>query len=319
MSPLFRARAPWGIPVLALALIGGCGPAPSEEKESDATPPASQSPAMPAKLVFAFQRQKDPAKLKEDAEALGAKLKEALGIPVEVVVPTAYSATVQALISRRADIAYLSSLPYILASREAKIEPLLVERREGSGAYDSLFVIPKDSPVQTLADLQGKKMAFTSATSSSGYVFPYGHLVQQGHIAKGAKPDTFFKQAVFAGGYDKALIAVTRGQADVAAVSDYTMEGETADKYLPASERAKLRILARVPGVPTHLIAVRSDLPEEIKEKVRQVLLDLSKTDKELLTDVYGASSFAPADADHVAAALKALQDAGLDPQAVVE
>jgi ABC-type phosphate/phosphonate transport system substrate-binding protein len=38
-----------------------------------------------------------------------------LGKPVRVVVPVDYSASVQALVSGQADVAYLSALPYLLA------------------------------------------------------------------------------------------------------------------------------------------------------------------------------------------------------------
>lgn len=306
------------VSLLLAVFLAGCqtAPAPSAEPAETAAKPAE---TMPSKLVFAFQRQKDPAQLKEDADAVGARLSEKLGMPVDVVIPTAYGATVQALISKRADVAYLSSLPYLLAKRETGVEILLVEQRDGKAFYDSVFVVAKDSPIQSLEDLKGKRMAFTSATSSSGYVFPYGHLVEKGLLTAGAKPDTFFSQFSFAGGYDKALMAVARGQADVAAVSAYTMEGETADKYLPAEERAKLRILARVPNVPTHLIAVRSDLPQEVKDKVKETLLALSKEEPERMKDVYGAAVFAVADETHVAAAEEALKRTGLAPEAVVE
>lgn len=309
-----------GIAFGALLLLVGCGSAPSS---STASSPAPASPAAEAKapdrLVFAFQRQKDPAKLKGDADAVGEKLSAALGQPVDVVVPTSYGATVQALVSGRAHVAYLSSLPYLLADRETDVEILLAEERSGGTQYDSILVVAADSPIQKFEDLRGKSMAFTSPTSASGYVFPYAFFVDKGLLTKGAKPDTFFGKTQFAGGYDQALNAVLRGQADVAAVSDYTMEGPTADKYLPATERAKLRVLARVPGVPTHLIAVRSDLPAALKDKVRQTLLDLAKNEPERLADVYGATKFVQPTGDHVASSRKALENTGLDQGAVVE
>lgn len=279
----------------------------------------AQAATIPGRLVFAFQRQKDPAALKDDADALGKALEASLGTPVDVLIPTSYGATVQALISGRAHVAYLSSLPFLLAERETDVEILLVEQRGGKTDYDSVFVVAKDSPIRALADLEGKRMACTSPTSASGYVFPYGFLVEQGLIERGARPDTFFSQTQFAGSYDRALTAVLRGRADVAAVSDYTMEGATADKYLPAAERAKLRVLARVPGVPTHLIAVRSDLPSEFREKIRETLLRLAEEQPERLKDVYGAAEFVVPTGDHIASSRAALERTGLASDTVVE
>lgn len=305
------------LPFLCLAVaLAGCQPSAGPDENSDAkTEPSSA----PDRLIFAFQRQKDPEALKEVTDALGQRLATELNMPVDVLVPTAYGATVQALVSNRAHVAYLSSLPFLLAEQETEVEVLLVEERGGKTRYDSVLVVAKGSPIRSLDDLRGKRMAFTSATSASGYVFPYAFFVEKGLIAKAAMPETFFSKTHFAGGYDQALRAVLRGQADVCAVSDYTMEGPTADSYLSAGERAGLRILGRIPGVPTHLITIRSDLPEKLKETIRETLLELSRTEPERFTDVYGAASFAAPIEDHVAPTRAALERTGLDRAAVVK
>jgi phosphonate transport system substrate-binding protein len=296
----------------------GCGS--QESTPTSATPaPASKSEAAPERLIFAFQRQKDPAALKEDADAMGKMLSTNLEIPVDVLVPTSYGATVQALISNRAHVAYLSSLPFMLAEREAKVEILLVEERDGKTSYDSVLVVRADAPITDPAALRGKRMAFTSPTSASGYVFPMGYIAEKGFIQKGEKADTFFGQTTFAGGYDRALLAVLNGQADVAAVSDYTMEGPTADKYLSAEQRSKLRILDRIPNVPTHLIAIRSDLPEGMKQRIRETLLKMANEEPERLKDVYGAATLVEPKSDHVAQTRKTLEVTGLDRAEVVE
>lgn len=305
----------WTAAALALLALAGCG-APAEPTAAAERAGETKTVAPPEKLIFAFQRQKDPAALKEDAEAVAKLLTDELGVPVEVLVPTSYGATVQALISNRADVAYLSSLPYLLAKKETNVDILLVEERAGKADYDSVLVVANDSPIQSVADLKGKRMAFTSPTSASGYVFPWAFFIGEGLAEKGSKPDTFFSRTQFAGGYDRALRAVVNGQADVAAVSDYTMEGPTVDKYITAEERAKLRILTRIPGVPTHLIAIRSDLPADWRTKIQTAL---TKLDPERLKDVYGAPKLVvPAD-NHVASAETALANTGLSQDQVVE
>jgi phosphonate transport system substrate-binding protein len=144
-------------------------------------------------------------------------------------------------------------------------------------------------------------------------------LIEKGFLTEKGDPATFFSRVFFAGAYDKALRAVVDRQADVAVVSDYTMEGDRADLYLPAEDRAKLRILYRVPGVPTHLIAVRGDLPAEQKTKIREALLKLAKEEPDLFADLYGAASFVEVQGDsHVESARKALQATGLSPETLV-
>ncbi len=267
----------------------------------------------PDRLVFAFQRQADPRQVQEKAENLAAILSDELGIPVEVLIPASYGASVQAVVSNRAQVAYLSSIPFLLAREEAPVELLLAEVRDERTEYDSIFVVAKDSPYETIEDLRGARMMWTSATSASGYVFPYSRLVREGYLDRGEDPAQFFGRINYAGGYDRALEAVLRGQADVCAVSYYTMEGDRADLYMSEENREQLRVLERTPGVPTHLLSVRSDLPEDLREDLRRVLLEISEEQPELFADVYGAASFKAVEEDeHVKMAVEALENTGL-------
>jgi len=105
----------------------------------------------PTELVVVFQKQKDPAQLREDAEMVGNELSKLLGMPVKTVVPADYSATIQALVSLKADFAYVSAIPYLLAKRDGAAELLLAERRvDAAGTertdYDSILVVHKGQP-----------------------------------------------------------------------------------------------------------------------------------------------------------------------------
>lgn len=298
---------------LGLAL-SGCG--------GGAEKPAAKPEAELEKLVFVFQKQKEPEALKASADAVAKELSDRLGIPVEVVVPSDYSASVAALVSGQADAAYVSSLPFLLARRDGQAEVLLAEQRPDAQGeirtdYDSLIVVPKDSPLRTLDDLVSAagstRFCFTSATSTSGFIFPLKALVESGLLKAGEKPEGAFKEVSYAGGYSQALQQVVDGRADAAAVSFYTMEGPSTDTYLPQADREKLRILARISGVPTHVVSVRAGLSDAWKGKIRAALMDLAEAKPDLLKDVYGAASFVEVDEDaHVAASVKAVEAAGL-------
>lgn len=285
--------------------------------------PAAARDASPDKLVFVFQRQKDPAAIQASADLMAKELGAALGKPVEVMVPGDYSASVQALVSGRADFAYLSSLPFLLARRDGGAKLLLAEERSDVTTgrprtdYDAIIVVHKDSPLKTwddfVANAKNLRFSFTSPTSTSGYVMPLAYFIQQGLMAKGQKPETFFAEASYGGGYTQALTQVLKKRADVAAVSDYVMDGPKADVYLTAQERAELRVLKRIPGVPTHLIAVRGDLDRQIIDKARQTLMALSQTRPELVSDVYGARALVTVDENtHVAGTIAAIEATGL-------
>lgn len=280
------------------------------------------APADPDRLVFLFQRQRDPTQTRESAEAAAAFLSERLGIPVRAVVPGDYGASVQALVSEQADVAYVSSLPFLLARRDAGARILVAEvRADAQGfdrtEYDSVWVVRADSDLESMADVAQRasdlRVAFTSRTSTSGFVFATLRLVHEGVMQPGQDAGRVFRAVTHAGGYSQALREVLADRADLAAVSFYTVEGPTADVYTTAEERSNLRILARTPGVPTHLVCVRGGISESLAERIADALIQLSDERPDLLANVYGATRFQRVDEnEHIKGAVEAMEAVGL-------
>jgi len=273
-------------------------------------------------LVFVFQKQKNPDQIKETAKLVSNYLSKEIGIPVRTQVPSGYSASVQALVSKKADFAYTSSLPFLLARRDGGAELLLVEQREDTSGklrteYDAVLVVREDSPLKDISDLvetaSKQRIVFTSPTSTSGFVFAYARFVNENLLKPRQEPSSVFRSVSFGGSYTKAIEEILAGRGDVAAVSYYVVEGPQADKYFDAEQRKKLRILARTPGVPTHVISTRAGLSEDIKAKIKTALLKLSSEKPELLSDVYGTAKFITAEEDaHVAKTVEAVDYLGL-------
>src|SRR5690606_10991380 len=119
---------------------------------------AAQSRAEdPKSLVFVFQKQKNPTELKAAADKVAEYLTDELDMTVKVRIPTDYSASIQALVSKKADFAYTSSLPFLLARRDGGASILLAEQRKDVAGklrteYDSVFVVRKDSQLKSIDD-----------------------------------------------------------------------------------------------------------------------------------------------------------------------
>ncbi len=275
----------------------------------------------PETLIFSFQKQKKPDELQAAAQTMAQELTRITGKKVEVLVPTTYAASVQGLISNKVHVAYMDSLPFVLANQEAHIEIIAVEKRNNRTDYDSLIVVRKESPIKGLQDLRGKNMVFTSPTSTSGYLMPFARLLDDKLIENPTQLTTYFKNIIFAGGYDKALQALINGQADAAAFSDYVIEGKKADLYGSSSDRQKVRILARTSGVPTHLVAINGNLSTQLKNKVQKALLQISKEKPEILSSVYGAAELVVPEnlQDHIQKTRHALKQTGLDVKTFVK
>jgi phosphonate transport system substrate-binding protein len=270
-------------------------------------------------LRIAFPTRAGKTDLQKDANAVAAFLSQTLGKPVEAIVSDE-TAAVEALRANKVDVAFLSSRPAIKAKQLANAELYLAEVRanySGGHTYKSVFVVPSDSPLKsgtdkaTLAQLKGKRMAFTSPTSGSGFIFPVGTLVNNGLVPNRDRLNGFFGQVTYGGDYSKALQAVLRGQADVAAVSEYALK----DPYITAAEGQKLRVLYATAGVPAHGIAIDDDVSLIDRNKLIEALLQLNQAkNNKLLQNLYNSTKLLKVDHEsHLQPMQQAMKKAGFD------
>ena len=180
-------------------------------------------------------------------------------------------------------------------------------------------MVRKDSPLQSksstkqaLEQLRGKKMAFTSPTSGSGFVFPVGELVKQGFVPNRDRLTGFFGQVSYGGNYSGALQALLRGQADVAAVSEYALN----PPYITAQEKQQLRILTAISGVPAHGVAIDDDVAPNTRAKIINAMLKLNQSsNNQLLKNLYNSTELVRVNhSQHLAPMREALKRAGIEP-----
>lgn len=271
-------------------------------------------------LRIVFPTRSDVKDLQTKAKAVTEFLSKELQQPVEAVFGDE-TAAVEALRANRADVAFLSSRSALKAQELANASLYLAEVRSnysGGHTYKSIFVVPKNSPlksgtgVSTLSQLKGKKISFTSPTSGSGFIFPVAELVQQKLVPDRDRLNGFFGQVTYGGGYDKALQAVLRGQADVATVSEYALNAP----YITADEAKNLRVLYSIAGVPAHGIVIDDDVSVSDRNKLITAMMKLNEpANNQLLVALYNSTKLVKVDgAAHLNPTRVALQQAGMKP-----
>jgi phosphonate transport system substrate-binding protein len=245
----------------------------------------------PNELTIAFLPQNDISTFLPDAEKMAADLSRRLGIPVKVYVPNDFAAAVEALRFNHAQVAFVPSWPGVLANRVAGARFILAEVRNGKTYYYSCWYARANANINSLADLRGEKVAFSSPLSSSGYLFPVAKLVEEGLLKDGqADPRSFFGEILYSGGYEATLQAIARGHIDAGAASEGAYE-----LYLTPEQRARVKIIARQGPIPTHGVVVHPSLSREFVETLKATLLSYSsEQDKVLLKKLYGADAFTP-------------------------
>lgn len=281
----------------------------------------AQRSSQPKTLTIVFPSRSDSTDLQNKANNVAAFISKQVGIPVRAQIGDE-TAAVEALRANRADIAFISSRPALKAEQLANAKLHLAEVRanySGRYTYNSVFVVPKNSSLKTknntkatLEQLRGKRMAFTSPTSGSGFIFPVSELIKNGFVPNRDRLEGFFGQISYGGNYSKALQAVVRGQADVAVVSEYAL----FPPYITAEEKNQLKVLHKISGVPAHGVVFDDDIPAPLREKVISALLKLNQpNNNQLLRSLYNSTELVRVDhSRHLSPVRDALKRIGIEP-----
>lgn len=258
------------------------------------------------------------AEAERAGELLPIVLGKSLGRPVIVAVVSDYESLVAALLLGKIDLAWMSPLAYVNArGAEKGLVPVAKALRHGALYYRSVLVVPPtDTTTKTISDLQGKRIAWVSKGSTSGYLFPRALLKRQGIDA-----DTFFGEQTFAGSHDAVCTAVLSGRVDVAATfADEPEEGAALkpDGCGPISDADKLRVVYKTGPISNDVLVARPGLKADVVKELAAALLGLTGSDagKKVLAEVFRADGLGVAeekDFDAVEQAAKTIESAGAD------
>jgi len=252
--------------------------------------------------------------IEDNTKTIKAYLEAHTPYKYEIAIPASFVAVVEALGTKRADIAAVNTFGYIMANERYGAKAKLTVIRFGLPTYQAQFIAKKDGPIKTLKDIDGKKIAFVDPASTSGYLLPL-KVLKDNNINP--------SDTVFAMRHDSVVSMIYQGQVDAGA----TFYSPEADGKIQDARRLvltqypdveeKIAIIQLSEAIPNDPIVFRKDLPLEIENAVIEAFMSFVKTPegKDAFYKIYGATDFKPAkdsDYDGVRAMLEA---AGAKPE----
>lgn len=323
------------VSIVALALIlSACAtptteaPKPTDAPKPTAVPPTVAPTVAPTAdplgtkdkpIVITYVPSGDTAKIAKAGQEIADFLAKETGLSYKIEVGTSEAASIEAMGGNKAQVGFLNTFSIILAKKKYNIEVALVNLRiygilvdkdkyaglaidpdkELAGKitayYKGQFIAKKDSGIKTYADLKGKTFCFTSATSTSGNIIP--RIILK---ANGIDPDKDLK-ASFAGGHDKAAIAVYNGDC----VAGVTFVDTLTDSALNLKSKfpdiaEKVTQFAITDRIPNDGVQFTKDLSPVLKTKITDALMKMSKdpAGAKSLRDLYTIDGFEQAGYD---------------------
>ncbi len=262
--------------LLALLLCAGCAP--------DGDGPAE---AQPLRLAY-LPGEEDPEGRMVAFSGLAEYLSEYMGREVELIQAVSYAPTIEAMRASKIDFMRAGGpFTYMIAHEKAGAEAVVhVGTSAGPGLYQSAIVAWPGSGIESLEDLVARApeidFAFVDPASTSGHLVPRAQLE-----ALGIDPDEAFGRTIFTMGHTNSAMTIVSGKVQAGAISFNTYTRLLERGLIQADD---MTILWKSEPIPTGPVMVRADLPEEIKERLRQAYLNLNDSGEpvfEAMKDVY--------------------------------
>lgn len=216
-----------------------------------------QAQAQERVLTFGVHPFLSAVELRERFTPLLEYIHSRIGVPIELDISSSYAELVEKCIAEEVDFAFMGPSLYVEASRRnAHLQLLGVVQGKTPGLQGAI-IVREDSPLQEMAELKHKRIAFSSPGSTMGFQVPAYILVQAGVCLKDLDDYSFV------GNHQNVAYAVLAGRFDAGAVKYEVFEG---------MQHKGLRILHRVPDAVDHPFVATSRLEGHLLAGIEAVL-----------------------------------------------
>jgi phosphonate transport system substrate-binding protein len=192
-------------------------------------------------------------------EQLVQYLRTATGLSFEVRIAPNEETAVRIAGTDQFDMGIMPLFDYLFCRHEYQVQgQLQILRADHSRTYTGQVVVLAGSPVESLEDLQGKRMGYVDSYSTSGFLFPASLLHGAGVTV----------EPLFLGSHEAVLAALREGTVDAAATYSEAVVSDST-----------LRAIATTVEIPNEPIFFRGGLSLEITMGIGSALLDYAATE----------------------------------------
>ncbi len=284
---------------LCVFALTGCA---KEEK-----PPKTMAAARKTLLIGLIPEQ-NIFKQIERYEPLAAYLSRKTGTKIMLKILPRYGNIIDNFKSGGMDGAFFGSFTYALAHAKLGVEVLARPvALDNTSTYHGLIFVRKDSGIKSFRQMKGKRFAYVDKATTAGYLFPQEYFHHHGI----SKCGEYLKECYFTGTHEDAVEDVLNKKADIGAAKN-TIFYRLAKSDPRILE--ELVVLARSLDVPENGIALRKDIDESLRNRLKEALLNMhQEPDGKRVLEQFGAQKFIETTNQDYAAVVRYAKDIGLN------
>ena len=217
----------------------------------------------PDTLIFAYTPVEDPAVYAEAWSDFLKHMTKVTGKKVQFFPVQSNAAQIEAMRAGRLHIAGFNTGSNPLAVACAGFRPFtMMASEDGSFGYEMEIITYPDSGIESVEDIKGGKLAFTSETSNSGFKAPSAILKADYNMVAG----TDF-EPVFSGKHDNSILGVANKDYPAAAVANSVLKRMLSRDVVTPDQ---IKSLYTSQTFPTTGYGVAHNLNADLQDKIKE-------------------------------------------------
>ncbi len=199
-------------------------------------------------------------------------LTKEIGEKVSLVIPKDFDTFKTMVAAGQVDIAFANSIVYIQLKKDVNIDPLALSAEKKAGTrFRGIIITRRDSGIEKIQDLKGKKLIFVDEDSAAGYIFQMLLLNKAGFDVH-----KDFIRLPFAKKHDNVTMAVFNKAADAGGIRE-----DDLDKMKDKVDLSQIKIVAYSDYFPNWPIFTTPKMHGRVASKIKAALLKLKPGDPE--------------------------------------
>lgn len=236
----------------------------------------------PDTLVFAYTPVEDPAVYADVWKGFLDHLAEKTGKKVQFFPVQENAAQIEAMRAGRLHVSGFNTGSNPIAVACAGFRPFaMMASKDGEYGYEMEIITYPQSGIKKIEDIKGKKLAFTSETSNSGFKAPSALLKAEYDLTAG----TDF-EPVFSGKHDNSILGVANKDYPAAAIANSVLKRMVARDVVKDDQVVSI---FKSQTFPTTGYGVAHNLTPELQEKIKDAFFTYNWDGSALLKE-FGTS-----------------------------
>jgi len=220
-------------------------------------------------LVMGVFPRRDAIETTRMFTPLAQHLTQVLGRTVRIETAKDFDSFWQGVTQKRYDLVHFNQYDYAKSHKEYSYQVILKNVEFGADTIAGALLVNKDSGINSLADLKGKKIVFGGGRTAFLAYIVNTHVLRKAGLRSGDYVEEFAKSP------PNAVLATYFGQASAGGAGTGVLEQPLIKSKIDVTKMKYLVTSEPYANLPW---AVRGDMPVERRQRIQSALADLSSS-----------------------------------------